>query len=695
MIIPVEWMKDNTIYKPTDINTICDRVRPIAKYTHNGKVKFLNIPVSFDTETTSFIDNNGEKTAIVYVWMLGICGLVIVGRTMEEWLYTYNRLCYNFRTCGKRVIVCYVHNLQFDFQFIRKYHTFDRVFAMGKYEPLYARTIEGFEFRCSYKLSGYKLETVAKNLRYHVIQKLTGDLDYKQLRHTETPLTHDELMYCINDAKIVNAYIDEKMSSEGDDLSTIPLTKTGYVRRYTRNNCLKYKDYQILIHQLTLSPDEFVLCNKAFMGGYTHGNSNYIGEVLENGTGNDIISSYPARLFIDMYPMSAPKHCVINSVSQLKEMCNKYCCVFTITLHDVMPKHWFDFYLSASKCDIHGVRNISNGRIVSCTQLTTTITNVDYEIIEYMYKYDYNRIYISDFIYFEKDYLPTPFVNAMLDLYQKKTELKDVAGKEIEYGTVKENQNSFYGMTVTSPIRPTYKYDGDWHDGVEPEMNEAMEKYNTSHSRFLYYPWGVFCTAYARRSIWSAIIACGTDHIYTDTDSEKCINYDKHADFFKRYNDDIIQKLKIACKCHNIPLSKCMPQTITGKVKVLGQFEIDGKYKRFKTNGAKRYMYEDEKGYHATVAGMNPVSGMKYIEEHYNNPFDGFEDGLVIPSKYSGRLVHTYIDVPREGTLTDMYGNTAHYSQLSSIHMEPATYSMGISGEFLRVIKYIKEQEVI
>lgn len=695
MIIRDEWMKDNTVYTPNDIDMICNKVKSVSRYTPKGKTKYLNIPISFDTETTSFIDSKKKKTAIVYVWMLGVCGLVIVGRTMEEWLYTYKRLCENFRTYGnKRVIIIYVHNLEFDFQFIRKYHTFETVFAMGKYEPLYARTIDGIEFRCSYKLSGYKLEKIAENLQYHDIKKLVGDLDYRQLRHTKTVLSHDELMYCINDAKIVCAYIDEMIERE-TDISTIPLTKTGYVRRYCRDYCFKYNDYISIIRSLTLTYEEFLLCKKAFIGGYTHANTNYVEleKPLENVTSLDIISSYPAVLFMEQFPMSSPKHIEITSISQLEEMCKKYCCVFTITLHDVKPRYWYDFYLSSSKCEIHGKRNIANGRIVSCDQLTTTITNVDYRIISYMYQYSMNDIYISDFIYFKRDYLPTPFVTAMLELYQKKTELKGVAGKETEYLVIKENQNSFYGMTVTSPIRPIYNYDGEWHDGVEPEIETAIENYNSGFNRFLYYPWGIFCTAYARYNIWQAIIECGYDHIYTDTDSEKCLHFEKHKPFFDTYNENVKRKLQLACKTHGISIEKCMPKTIKGKIKILGTFENEGTYTKFKTQGSKRYMYELDDDIHLTVAGLNPESGVKYMKIKNCNPFDLFVDGFYVPPKYTGRLTHTYIDEERHGYMTDLHGVTAEYSQLSSVHLEPGDYTMGMTGEFLLAIRRVKERD--
>ena len=700
MIIQSEWLEDNTPYKPKDIDLVIDKIWYNCTFTYNNKLKYLNIPVSFDTETTSFYDKNNNKTAIVYVWMLGICGLVVMGRTWDEWLYVYNRLVSRFRLNENRVIIIYVHNLSFDFQFIRKHHDFIKVFATDKYMPLYARTKEGIEFRCSYRLSGYNLETLGKNLIYHKIQKLKGDLDYRELRHTKTPLSDKEKMYCINDAKIVCAYIDELIERE-NGIDNIPLTKTGFVRRYCRNECFKDKNYKYMIHDLQLTADEFLLCKSAFQGGFTHSNPEQTRKALYNVTSLDIVSSYPSVLVSEKYPMSTPKHVEIKSYKEFKYYLSNYCCVFSIQLNQIKPRKYFDFYISSSKCTIYGKRIISNGRLVSADSIITTITNVDYDIIEYMYTFDKNNICIGDFIYFDRDYLPTAFIKALLNTYQKKTELKGVKGMETEYLVMKENLNSFYGMTVTSPIRDTYIYDNEWHDGQPPEsIEQAMKTYNNSYSRFLYYPWGIFVTAYARHSVFEAIIECGngidengeSDYIYCDTDSVKTLNFSTHADFFKRYNANVLHKHESACKSHGIDISLCKPKNKKGETKILGTFENEGTYDIFKTLGAKRYLYKIGDNYGLVVAGLNKQTGLKYMQQTYDKYiFDAFDDGIIVPSEYSGRLIHTYIDEIREGNIIDKYGVTAHYCELSAVHLEPATYTLGIIQNFKNIIKSIKE----
>ena len=59
-------------------------------------------------------------------------------------------------------------------------------------------------------------------------------------------------------------------------------------------------------------------------------------------------------------------------------------------------------------------------------------------------------------------------------------------------------------MTVTDICRDEIDYessrlDSGWNK-ARPNLATAIEKYNNSSQRFLYYPWGVWVTAYARRT---------------------------------------------------------------------------------------------------------------------------------------------------------------------------------------------------
>ena len=67
MIIPQEFLSDETPYSIDDIDMVCNRIKPYCRYV-GEKTKYLNIPISFDIETSSFYDTDGNKTAIMYIW---------------------------------------------------------------------------------------------------------------------------------------------------------------------------------------------------------------------------------------------------------------------------------------------------------------------------------------------------------------------------------------------------------------------------------------------------------------------------------------------------------------------------------------------------------------------------------------------------------------------------------------------------
>lgn len=205
--------------------------------TDNKKQTFYNIPAAFDIETSSFYDGE-EKRAIMYEWTFGIGDMVTYGRTWEEFITLLECTSHILKCTENRRLVVYVHNLPYEFQFLRKHLVWTKVFLLDDLKPVYAICDLGIEFRCSLKLSGKSLANTAKDLTSHNIKKMVGDLDYSKLRTPLTPLTETELRYCEYDVRVVIAYIDEKIAQDGN-ITKIPLTNTGYVRRYCRNACFR------------------------------------------------------------------------------------------------------------------------------------------------------------------------------------------------------------------------------------------------------------------------------------------------------------------------------------------------------------------------------------------------------------------------------------------------------------------------
>jgi hypothetical protein len=275
-------------------------------------------------------------------------------------------------------------------------------------------------------------------------------------------------------------------------------------------------------------------------------------------------------------------------------------------------------------------------------------------------------------------------MNAILDLYQMKTELKGVAGMEYEYMQGKGMINAAYGMCVTSPTRDVVSFDGEWSE-EEPEIKDALKRHNDAKNRFLYYPWGVWITAYARLNLFTGIVECGPDYIYSDTDSIKTLNRTAHLEYFERYNREITERVRTALEYRDIDPARAAPLTKDGVAKPIGVWDYEGTY-TFKTLGAKRYLMRDEETGRLllTVAGV-AKSAVSYLEE-MPNPFAAFDDSLVFPASVSGKLTHTYIDIPTHGEVVDYLGNVGTYDELSSIHMEPSAYGMSLAEEYKRYL---------
>lgn len=661
-------------------------------YCKKKKVSYINLASSFDIETSSFYDEHKQKTAIMYIWQFAINDIVILGRTWEDFIKLLNEIHIFYNTNRNIHFVCYIHNLSYEFQFMRKWIEWQDIFATDERKPLYCVSKDGIEFRCSYRLSGYSLATLAKNLTRHTIKKLVGDLDYSLVRTSITPIDNNELQYCINDVLIVTAYINECIEDYGN-VAEIPLTQTGKVRRYVRANCISNDNYKYLMKKLTLSSMEYLQLRKAFQGGFTHANSMYSTLKCYDVTSYDFTSSYPTVMLSEKFPMSKSRYIGNCTIEQFEYYRKNYCCMFDLKLENVVSKVRFENVISFSKCFRIEDYVLNNGRVFSAKMLITTITENDFETISKFY--NYSNVEIHNLYIYTKEYLPKPFILAILRLYNDKTQLKGVSGKEVEYLHSKEMLNSCYGMTVTDLLNNEYLYDNqnEWST-KETNVDSAIDKYNKDRNRFLFYVWGVWVTAYARRNLFSGIYECKEDYIYSDTDSIKIFNAKKHLDYINKYNVMIEHKLKAMCDYYKIDFNLCKPKTIDGKEKMLGVWDFDGHYQCFKSLGAKRYLTENDNGeISMTVAGVNKKVALPYLIKKYKTNekvFDSFSNTLVIPKDYSGKKTLTYIDIEKKGVCKDYLGNYAEYNEKSFIHMENAEYNLNIASDYLDFIFRLK-----
>lgn len=660
-------------------------------------IKMSDLIVTFDIETSNtYVGEN--KFAFMYIWQVGLLNhgeeLYFYGRTWGEFRNFLKHLRLLLALNSKKKCYIWVHNLAFEFQFMRKeLGELWSVFA-GDIRKPYKAEIDFIIFRDTLILSGMSLEKVAENLINHKIEKLTGDLDYSLIRHQNTPLTQEEKQYCLHDVKILCYYIEEQKDIYGN-LGKIPLTNTGRVRQFVKEKCLytskshrksnasKYKNYRKLMSFLTLTERTYKLFNTAFQGGFTHANVSYVNQIVDNVHSIDFTSSYPTVMIAEKFPMSSPQQITINSLEEYRELRQNKDNGFllVVQIENVVSKISFENYLSESKAIIKKNLAVNNGRIFSADLLVLCITEIDLDLI--LQVYDFSEIHFLECYSYYMSYLPTAIIKSILELYDKKTTLKGVEGKEVEYLLSKAMLNSIYGMTVTAIVRDEQIYNNNMWSTERGNAEEEIKKYNESKNRFLFYPWGVYVTAYARRNLWKGILHFQDDYIYSDTDSIKFVNLEKHKEWIEAYNKEITDKIKNALEFSVIEYET--PKTIKGVKKPLGVWDYEGKYDRFKTLGAKRYMYQIEGDIHITVAGLSKAQGAQYIASQ-KKPFEFFSNEMYIPSNHTSKLTHTYIDYEQSYDIMDYKGNVSNVTALSGVHLEPTDFTLSQSEQFSRFI---------
>ena len=534
-----------------------------VKKAGKSKTRFLDVSASFDIEVTSFyldemtgetmptsvelpkkeIGRRYKRRACMYAWVFTLGGYATIGRTWEEFLTLLQEISSRYKLGKELVLPVYVHNLSYEMQFLLHRLSWTKVFAIAEREPIYARCDIGIEFRCSLKLSGYSLKITGENLRRHKMTKADGDLDYLMLRHSKTPLTHKEEGYLVRDGLVVADFIQEQREDYGS-VAKIPLTKTGIVRKYLRDECLyggkshsldyghKRERYLRLMKWLSLEKEEYTLARHAFQGGLVHCSAINEGVIHKDVTSIDFTSSYPYHLIACKYPTGTGRKYVPKSIQYFERIIRIRGAIFYAEFFDIEAREMFEHVISTSKCIVIDEPVIDNGRLVSAKKIRIAMTSVDYLI--YKRFYSWSKMSVGLMYVYQMNYLPTSFVKAIVSLYKDKTTLKDVDDElsKARYQWAKEQLNSVYGCCVTAVSRPTIKLtDGVWskEDG---DLEKDLAKYNEDPTRFNSYLWGVFCTAYARLSLCTGIIEAGRsfDYVYCDTDSVKMTNFKDHEE---------------------------------------------------------------------------------------------------------------------------------------------------------------------
>lgn len=604
----------------------------------------------------------------MYVWQFQIgLNITIMGRTWDEFLQLCNILSSYCE--DDEYFVVYVHNLSYEFQFLAGIYNFQKeeVFAVESRKVLKCDMFQHIEMRCAYLHSNMSLAEFTNKMDVEH-KKLSGeDFDYSVVRYPWTPLTKKEINYCVNDVLGLVECIAKEFEIDNDNLYTIPLTSTGYVRR----------DVKRALHIIPksyiagLQPDinVYTLLREMFRGGNTHANRFHVGKILEDVFSDDMSSAYPYAICNCEFPVKpfayygdCTSEELRNYIHVRKKAAIMRCRCFGARLKNPF---WGCPYIPRDKARhiVNGVYD--NGRILQADYFEISINDIDLQII--LSEYDFEDLQFFDVYLSSYGKLPKPFIEVVIDYFVKKTELKGVPGMEQYYMKSKNKLNANYGMMAQDPIKQSIEYiNGEFverSDDIEELLDESTRK------AFLCYQWGVWVTSWVRFRLEEGIQKCGDNFVYCDTDSVKHIG---KVDF-KAFNK---QRMKESIANGSFATD---PKGITH---YMGVFEDDGHYSKFATLGAKKYCYQlpGETKTHCTIAGVNKKKGGEELDKQ--GGITAFKPGFIF--RDAGGTESVYNDNPE---IKEIFVDGRSLPITRNVAIMDSEYTLGITAEYEKLLE--------
>lgn len=631
--------------------------------------KILNCACAFDIEcwTDSELD---PPAAYMYHWQFCIMRtdkqfICVMGTRWEEYQDLERKL---YEYSGNCRLVIYVHNLGYEFQFFKKLLNVQKVFARNKSALIYAETDHAI-YRCSWMLSNMTLAKFCQNSKGCRFWKKTDTYDYTRKRLPSDSVDDNDIAYDFCDVVGLCECIIDRLNV--DDIQTIPLTSTGYVRRQFRQVC-----DTSLIADLKLDPDMYRLCRQAFRGGDVHYNFNYGVSVLKNVHSYDKKSSYPYQIICKKYPMSRFLE-IAPSFDNLKRgLRNRKAILCSLSFERLRVKDLSKIaYIDAAHCRNMERVSFDNGRILKADHIDISLTDIDVRII--MDTYDFEHCNVSKMYVANYDFLPDEIRRKTAQMFTEKCKLEHL--RDNTTGNVKEDYsylyskkknefNSIYGMMVQDPCADEIVFEDYELTREESDVEASLESFYKSKNNFLTYQWGVWVTAHARQDLREVVDLIGRDTVYIDSDCNKHIGDYKHV--FDRINSRIRSELEA------LPFP-AIPE-IDGHKFYIGTWEKEDDYDEFKSLGAKKYCGIVKGELQITVAGLAKKKGAAELARL--GGIDHFKIGQIFYD--SGRTISYYNE------------DDPHYIEIdgcrfltaSNIGIVDATYTLGVTDQYLSLL---------
>lgn len=656
-----------------------------------NRIEYYNYPCSFDIETTTIkpgeldyaYDPDAPPVAFPYLFQFCIYGEVIMCRTYEEALQIFSWIAEYFRTAKNRRLVFFDHNLGYEEHFFRGLWDIvpDACFALDDHHPVTIVTEDGLMFRDSYKMTNMSLATLTKDWS-RKWKKEKEIMDYSQLRTPYTELDDNTLLYSALDVLSLSDAIIPFLAARNEYIWTKCPTSTSFIRKGLKKDIgigvkkrtAEQHAYGRMLYNQRISYGQYKMLKRLARGGNTHANRAITGELLSDLCHFDITSSYPAQMVC--YPEYPLGEWMPLDPGSYPEWCMEYekdgqCTMFDVVLQNCRLKEGVTVpYIPISKMVIikgSGMRSSDNGRYLGGLELIgITVFGVEWPIIKA--QYDFDDAVITEGYFCDKGYLPDIVRRYVVNLYKQKTELKGIAGREVEYALAKTYVNGVFGMSYTDPLRDTWEVT---QDGIilrpEEDPEGFMENYQSSISYFMPYAWGCMVAALGRVYLQRMIDAAGPDFVYCDTDSIFASHPDIVAPRIRKLEEELCAYQR---KCG----MELTYYDIKGRPHELGGIDEEPRCEYFKTYGAKKYITVENGKLTCTIAGVPKKAGSALIGSAEN-----FQLGFNFRGADTGKNCLWY-NPPLGYDLHDEEGRPIHVYY--NVAMLPCDYLLSLSQDY-------------
>ena len=634
----------------------------MSKYWMRGGVRFTYTkgriyclePMFVDIETAN---NHAEEPSDLRTWIVSIQVLFNneyhLFRYPEEFVKYLRKLYYKlglkpYDDTEKKLII-YIHNLSYDMSYLYPYLLdLPGIDKDAKYQGIIeapnkflSLVFGSFEFRCSYRLSGMSLEKWSKEMNAEHIKKV-GMYDYDKVLYPDSDLSEEEQDYDKFDVYSMRDCLNKQMAYYGDDITSIPLTKTGYIRRTLRKSCFNDPHYKKkYFWDNKLSAVNYEYCLKSFSGGYTHNNRFWRDTLIEVGKTYEYIpgsgiyikvnkikhrdfkSHYPTQqTCYKRFPIGRPQHIYdcssmpfVYTVEEILAEAEEFTHFVKLLITDCSlrdPNCSMPF-MQLSKCYQANFNNkiVDNGRIIKASG--SFIMYVDTLTLQILAEQYTMECAVLDVYRMKNGPLPDCIIKVVDKYFKGKSDKKALVhqlteefGKldpktvEAEFDLMQEKAglNSIYGCTVQQALKDVFQIDDNMNFSYktkyisEQEVEEGLEGYYSGKNNFLAYQLGCVVTSLARFELYQFIKLIGYEYVlYSDTDS---LFYISTPEIEKRIEE---KNKELRETAHYVELEN-------GKREYYNEFTEEPECLAFKGLHSKCYGVVTSKGLEITIAGV-------------------------------------------------------------------------------------------